>query len=387
MSTPTYDAIVVGGRVAGAATALALARAGRRVLVLERGRYGSDTLSTHALMRGGVIQLSRWGLLDEIRAAGTPPVRRTVVRYGDVEEVIDIRPMPHCDALYAPRRWLLDRVLVDAAVRHGAEVRFGVSVTDLVRDATGRVVGVTGRERGGRFTARAPVTIGADGARSTVAQLVGADTHTRGRNATALITNWFSGVEADGYQWLYGDGVAGGIIPTTGGEVCVWAGVPADRFAISPRDLEGDFRGIFGRLAPDWLARLDPDRAEGPFRGFRGVRGFVRRSVGPGWALVGDAAHFKDPISTHGMTDALRDAELLARAILAVPAGSRELGVTLGGYERSRDALSRDLFHAADRVAGFDWALEDLRELLVGMSLAMRDEVSYLSGLDEPVAA
>ena len=80
MSTP-YDVVVVGGRVAGASTAMLLARAGARVALLDRSSYGSDTVSTHGLMRGGVLQLSRWGLIDEVAAAGTPPVRQTLFEY------------------------------------------------------------------------------------------------------------------------------------------------------------------------------------------------------------------------------------------------------------------------------------------------------------------
>ena len=80
---PTYDVVIVGARAAGAATAYLLARSGLHVLLIDRGSYGTDTLSTHALMRGGVLQLSRWGLLGEVIAAGTPPVRRTTFRYAD----------------------------------------------------------------------------------------------------------------------------------------------------------------------------------------------------------------------------------------------------------------------------------------------------------------
>src|SRR5215211_8358862 len=110
-----YDAVVVGARAAGAATAMLVARAGLRVLVVDRSRYGADTLSTHALMRGGVVQLHRWGLLDRIIEAGTPAVRRTTFRYGGDEVAVQIKPSHGVDALYAPRRTILDPVLVDAA--------------------------------------------------------------------------------------------------------------------------------------------------------------------------------------------------------------------------------------------------------------------------------
>ena len=104
----SYDAIVVGGRCAGAATAMLLARAGLDVLVLEQGARGADTLSTLALMRAGVLQLSRWGLLDAIIAAGTPRIETTTFHYGDDAIEIRIKPRDGVDALYAPRRTLLD---------------------------------------------------------------------------------------------------------------------------------------------------------------------------------------------------------------------------------------------------------------------------------------
>ena len=114
-----YDAIVVGGRCAGAATAMLLARGGMRVLVIEAARPGTDTLSTHALMRGGVLQLHRWGLLDAVVAAGTPAIRSTEFAYGDEIETVDIRPGGGISALRAPRRTVLDR----AAARGGPRCR------------------------------------------------------------------------------------------------------------------------------------------------------------------------------------------------------------------------------------------------------------------------
>ncbi len=110
-----YDAVIVGARCAGAATALLLARAGARVLVVDKGAYGTDTLSTHALMRGAVLQLARWGVLPPIVSAGTPPIRSTTFSYVEEDVTVAIEPRYGVDALYAPRRTLLDRSLVDAA--------------------------------------------------------------------------------------------------------------------------------------------------------------------------------------------------------------------------------------------------------------------------------
>jgi flavin-dependent dehydrogenase len=389
MDHQTYDAIVVGARVAGAATALLLARAGQRVLVLDRARQGSDVLSTHAFMRGGIVQLSRWGVLDEVIAAGTPPIRRTVIRYGDAEEVVDIKPAPHTDALYAPRRTVLDPILVDAAVRAGAEVRFGVTVTGLLRGTDGAVTGVEARTADGRrMEARAPITIGADGIRSFVAREVGALTYAQGTSASSMVVGYWSGVEADGYQWLYGPGQSAGIIPTNDGQVCVWAGTSSHRFMNRLRhQADLGFHGILGSIAPDWSRTLASGQPLGPLRGFAGVPGFMRQPWGRGWALVGDASHFKDPLTTHGMTDALRDAELLARALIASATGESGIDQAMAAYHDTRDRLSRPLHALADRVAAYGWELEELRPLLLELSAAMRPGVKHLLELDAATAA
>ena len=139
----SYDAIVVGARCAGAATALLLARRGLQVLVVDQQREGRDTLSTHVLLHAGVVQLSRWGLLDALAAQGTPALRGSTFHYrfpdDEASETVDVRPAGGVDALYAPRRTVLDPLLVDAARRAGAEVRFGTKVERLLVDRAGRV--------------------------------------------------------------------------------------------------------------------------------------------------------------------------------------------------------------------------------------------------------
>ena len=169
-----YDVVIAGARCAGAATALLLARQGARVLVLDKSRYGTDTLSTHALMRGAVVQLHRWGVLPRVVEAGTPPVRSTTFHLRDAVTTIKIKPKHGVDALYAPRRTVLDTILADAARSAGADVRFGTSVTGLRRDRAGRVTGITGRAGATRLEVSADLVVGADGRRSAVARWVGA---------------------------------------------------------------------------------------------------------------------------------------------------------------------------------------------------------------------
>lgn len=366
MNGNRYDAIIVGARVAGAATAMLLARRGARVLVVDRSAYGSDTLSTHALMRPAVIQLERWGLLDAVVAAGTPPVRRAVFHYPDERVPIDIEP------LYAPRRTVLDTILVDAAIAAGADVRFGVSVQELKRDASGRVIGVAGED----LDERAGVVVGADGIRSVVAQLAGAPITREATSAGAIVFSYFRDVEAEGYEWVYGDRVAAGIIPTNDGEVCVFAGGSTLRFR---REVQCDLDRGFGRIleesSPAVAARVLAGKRSGRFRGFAGVRGYYRKPHGPGWALVGDAGYFRDPITTHGISDALRDAELLARAIDGTS--------TFASYESQRDEVTRDLFAVTDRIAAYDWNGAEIRAHLRAVSRATKAETALILGFDQ----
>jgi 2-polyprenyl-6-methoxyphenol hydroxylase-like FAD-dependent oxidoreductase len=382
MSTsPTYDVVVVGARVAGAATAMLLARQGLRVLMVDRSRYGSDTVSTHALMRAGVLQLRRWGLLGQVVAAGAPAVRRTVFHHESGDIPVSIKPAAGVTALYAPRRTTLDALLVDAAVDAGAEARFGVKVTGLLRDEHGRVSGVTGRGRDGSpVSIRAAVTVGADGLHSTVASAVAAPVERRAANATAVLYGYWPGVEPVGYEWFYGRQAGAGFIPTEGGLTVVFAGT-------SP----GRFRRLGGRATDRFSALLDlaapgaRDRVVGApvggLRGFPGSAAYLRRAWGPGWALVGDAGYFKDPITAHGITDALRDAELLARAIGAAVRAEASWATALGGYQALRDRLSLPLFDVTDRVASYDWDEPTLHRDLLAVSSAMSEEVEVLHDL------
>ncbi|GAA4699398.1 NAD(P)/FAD-dependent oxidoreductase [Phytohabitans rumicis] len=375
-----YDVVVVGARCAGASTALLLARRGLRVLVLERARRGADTLSTHALMRGGAAQLRRWGVLERIAAAGTPPVRQVRFHYPGESATVSIRPAAGVDALYAPRRTLLDTALADAAVAAGAEIRYGVTVTDLVYDSEGRVSGVRGRDRSGAAVhAEAWLTVGADGVRSLVARRAGARTERIGAHRGAVVYGYWSGLDATGYEWFYRPGGAAGFIPTNDGEVCVFAGTSSERFA---REVAGDVRAGYHRLLAEVAGgargRLGAAQPPRRLRAFPGRPGFLRRAWGPGWALVGDAGYFLDPLSTHGMTDALRDAQLLAEAVGAVLCGTPE-AAALSQFQARRDRLSGPTFAVVDQLAGYQWDTPAVRRLLFALSSAMTDEVEALS--------
>jgi 2-polyprenyl-6-methoxyphenol hydroxylase-like FAD-dependent oxidoreductase len=382
MTTPEYDAAVVGARPAGAATALLLARAGLRVLVVDRSASGTDTLSTHALMRAGVVQLRRWGLLSRLTDAGTPPVQRATFYLGPEQITIPIEPADGIDALYAPRRTVLDPILAEAAAAAGAELRYGVTVTRLCHDRAGRVTGIVGRDASGAaITARAPITIGADGIGSRVAQWVGAPVDRTGVAASGVVYGYWSGIPTDGYHWYFRPGAAAGAVPTNHGQTCVFVSTTRERFREVMRD--GPATG-FGRLlavaAPELVDQIGAAPSAGPLRRFSGRLGHLRRAVGPGWALVGDAGYFKDPISAHGLTDALRDAELLARAIIATRAGNE--AALVAEYQATRDRLSMPLFRVTDAVASYSWDTPTISSLLRQLSAAMAAELDEVRGFD-----
>lgn len=377
-----YDVIVVGARPAGASTALLLARAGARVLVIERGRFGADTLSTHALMRGGVMLLNHWGARPAIVQAATPPIVSSLFVYESESVRIPVKTRNGVGALYAPRRTVLDSALATLAREAGADVVYGATLRGLVRRSDGAPGGVVVATEAGETRVTAGLVIGADGARSTVARLVGAEPYRIGAHASAVVYAHWLGLDVHEYRFSYGRNVSAGAIPTNHGVTCVFAAVPAEDFGRTflPDRGAGYHRVI--READPWLGGvLAAGAAVSPWRGFPGQTGFLRQSWGPGWALVGDAGHFKDPLTAHGLTDAMRDAALLAGAVLQ--GGDR----ALASYQEARDELSIPIMDITDAIASFAWTQDRIQELHKSFSEAMSAEVRVVESLTEPLVA
>lgn len=374
---PAYDAVIIGARPAGAATALLLARHGAHVLAVDKGRYGSDALSTHALLRVGVAQLQQWGVLETLRLAGTPVVRTTTFHYGTRAVTVPIKPKDGIDGLYAPRRTLLDATLVDAARGAGADVRHHTRLVDLLRAKDGRITGVVLADgRGNLDTVRSGLVVGADGVRSSVAELVGAETYRHGAHAAATIYGYWSGLADEGYEYYFDHRVAAGVFPTNGG-ACVFVAMSQSRFLAGggPSRAMDLFAEVVAEAAPSLRDRLERATRVGGLRSFAGTRGHFRHSHGPGWALVGDAGYFKDPVTAHGISDGLRDAELLARAIV------RGAPDALDAYQATRDRVSAALFDVTDRIAAFDWDPDGIAHLHLELSDSMRAEMILLNEL------
>jgi flavin-dependent dehydrogenase len=275
---------------------------------------------------------------------------------------------------------VLDPILVDAAVAAGAEIRYGVTVTDVCRESDGRVSGIVGHDvDGGAVAVRAAIVVGADGIGSTIAERVDAPIERSGTGATGVVYGYWSGLETDGYEWIYTPRAVAGVIPTNDGQTCIFAGGKPSR--IGPGGIEV-LRELLRRASPALASRLTGATAPQAVRRFNGPPGFLRRCWGPGWALVGDAGYWKDPISVHGITDALRDAELLARAIAATDGGGQDRTDALVEYQATRDRLSVDLFDTVDTIARHDWTEDEVSELLLRLSSAMAEEVELLATLD-----
>jgi len=371
-----YDAVVIGARCAGAATAFLLARSGAKVLVVDRQPYGSDTMSTHALMRSAVMQLTRWGLIPKIAAAGTPAIRSTTFHYGNEAIRVNIKPDHGVDFLLAPRRTVLDPLLVYAAREAGAAVRHGVALSALQFASNGRVIGASLRDGSGACrTVRSDIVIGADGRQSTVAQLVNSRAFVEGFNASGLVFGYFADLDRDGLHWHFAKNAAAGVIPTNAGH-CVFGAVPASQFVTTFRgDVTRGFLQVLASSFPELRADIGRATLISRLRSFRGATSYLRQCHGAGWALVGDAGYFKDPLTAHGITDALRDARLLSRGI--VDGGTRGLEA----YERERDALSVPLMRATDAIASFSWELDEVKQLHADLSTAMKAEANHIASL------
>ncbi len=374
-----YDAIVIGTRAAGATAAMLLARRGLKVLAVDRAAFPSDTLSTHQVQLPGVARLERWGLLGRIAAAGTPATRR--VRFDPGPVVLDGRYPEHegVDALYSPRRTLLDAILVEGAREAGAEVRerFAVEEVEL---ADGRVVGIRGRGRSA-IRERARIVIGADGKHSLLARAVGARSyHELPKLSCGYYTYW-QGVPLDGGE-IYARGRRLlGAWPTNDGLVLTYVAWPSAEFAAVRRDVEGSFLAALDP-AGDLGERVRAGRRVERFYGTADLPNAFRQPFGPGWALVGDAGLVMDPITGQGIGDAFRDAELLADAVADGLQGRRPLERALGRYRRARDRAALPMYRFTAEIASFSppAGQEALFRALVGRQAEIDRFLGVLTG-------
>ncbi len=378
-----YDVIVVGGRVAGSATAMLLARLGYRVLIIDRSHPSKETMSTHAIMRSGVLQLKRWGLLQRILDHDTPPIRHIVLGFGQQEISFDFREAFGVEALYAPRRHILDVELLAAAVDAGAEFRQGYRLLNLIFAENGRVAGVHVDANGTKAELRARFVVGADGMRSRVAAAVNAPAYEMYSPASAYTYGYFAGITSGSYDAYFVPGVAAGFIPTNDGLTAVFTARPTAGGLIH----EDEFYRLAAMASPNMVAQLQTAEQVSPFFRTLGLPGFLRVPGGPGWALVGDAGFTKDPISAHGISDAFRDAELLANTIDAVLQESESEVEALSTYHQTRDRFALPLHKATRALAHYEWDEAEASALMRVLGRLTDEESSFLLTLTPSAAA
>ncbi|MBW4720375.1 NAD(P)/FAD-dependent oxidoreductase [Saccharothrix obliqua] len=344
-----YDVIVVGARCAGAPTALLFARRGHRVLLVDRARFPSDKLSTLYIQQPGVARLAKWGVLDAVRASGCPPLDHVVYELGDVRVEGCCSGVDGHRAAYAPRRDVLDGILVDAAVAAGVEFRDDCRVTELYRDGD-RVVGV--RCEGPRGSSRedAALVVGADGMRSAVADLVGAPVTTEHPPLTCAYYTYWRGPKTHFEMYEGGTGWVSAV-PTNDDLVLVAAYAPQRRFEEIRHDALRSYLDLVRDNAPQLWAQVERAERVGRLHGTGDQRNFFRRAHGPGWALVGDAGHHKDSLTARGIADAFMQAELLVEAVGDSTGDRVRQDAAVAEYDRLREERLSENYAATLLIA------------------------------------
>ncbi|MGK5642205.1 NAD(P)/FAD-dependent oxidoreductase [Streptomyces sp. URMC 126] len=349
LPTEDFDVVIVGARCAGSPLGALLARRGLRVAVLDQAARIGPTLSSSILQADSLAFLDRLGVTEALRAAGVTPMSHVDMRLEDFRCVAAFPRHPgDVGGAACVRREVLDPVLVDAARAAGAEVRLGTRVVGVVREA-GRVAGVRAVSGGAETVLRARLVVGADGRNSRIAEACG-----------SRMYHVMPGER--GYYWAYFEGAYLGERPTfvfhRWGDRHLLGG-PADNglyiVGVSPQhherdafraDLEGSVYAHALRCAPIAKALAGATRV-GRIHGIRRFHGYFREAAGPGWVLLGDAGHFKDPAGGRGIGDAFHQAERLAPAVAAALGSTAALDRATAAYGRWRDRVYAEYYGLA----------------------------------------
>ena len=376
-----YDVIVVGARCAGSPTAMLLARKGSRVLLVDKATFPSDIINGYFLHARGVACLKRWGILDRVMASNCPAISSVTLDLGPFSLVGPVFPSDGVAALYAPRRIVLDHILVNAAVEAGVELREGFQVQGLLREGE-RVTGIRGRHGQGKpITEQATLVIGADGMRSVVARAAQAPTYYEKPTFTCTYYACWSGISLEGAEISPRDHRMIITFPTNDSKVLVAIQWPREEFNAVRRDIPGCFHKTLEACTPHLASRVRQGRQEERFVGTGDLPNFFRKPYGPGWALVGDAGHFKDPILAHGISDAFHDAELLAEAVDSGLSGRRPLQEALADYEHRRNETALPLYELNSQMAMLEPPPPDMQHLLGALHSNPVEAGRYMAAL------
>jgi 2-polyprenyl-6-methoxyphenol hydroxylase-like FAD-dependent oxidoreductase len=368
-----WDAVIVGARCAGASTALLLARQGHRVLLVDRATFPSDTMSTLYIHQPGVSMLDRWGILDSIIASGCPRLENVTYCVQDVLMHGPVATLGNIDATYAPRRQILDQILINAAVQAGAEFRAGCSLSAVLSE-NDRVAGVRlNSNNGGEIVEQTRLLVGADGMRSRVAELVHAPTVIEDPRLSCVYYTGWTRISC-GLSIREQPGSSIGTVPTHDDVTLILTYFPQDSFtAIKSDPLRAHLDSIKA-TAPDLFDEVSGSEQAVRLHGTGDQRNFFRKAHGPGWVLVGDAGHHLDSITARGITNAFVQADMLSGEIKGDLANEQNVDAALSHFEARR--------HDA-QIDGYRSTLETARLQVQNSRLKMLRAISQVPALTE----
>jgi len=348
MARRGYDVVIVGARAAGTPAAQRLAEQGWKVLLLDREPPPADTLSTHMMFPNTLARLAELGALQRIESRHRVNLVEYAIRTFGHESAGRFTPIGGFDRMASITRPVLDQALLEAAVDAGAETRFGEKVIGLLgagsdADPTRGVVLEGGEEIEARWV------LGADGRVSTVARLLDLEKERPLAGEMAFMFGYWRGLpESDQFKI---DVIEEGSL--------IWTPAEDDLsmlvLGLDPQLTRGDqaqHRRVFAQMLGHYSDWVDPAWLESAEQvgGIRVapetmLRGFFRRPNGPGWALIGDAAHFKNPSTAQGISDAIEQSLRVAGELLENDG--------LPGYEAWRDERAREHYEWSFDFARF----------------------------------
>jgi len=380
MAEGTYDAIVIGARCAGSPTAMLLARQGHRVLMVDKATFPSDTMSTHLVHPPGIAALERWGLLDRLVETGCPPVEWYSFDFGPVSVAGSPQAIDGVSRAYGPRRTVLDKLLVDAAVDAGVEVREAFTVEEITFE-DGAVSGIRGHAKGGSsVTERADVVIGADGKHSPLAKAVEPQAYNERPSQMAMYYAYWSDLPVEGFETrIRAENRRGwAALPTHDGLTCVPFGWPREEFEANRKDIEGNFLAAMD-LDPEFAEQVRSATRESKFIGTAELPGYFRKPFGPGWVLVGDAGYHKNPITAMGISDAFRDAELASGGLHDAIVGERSFDEAMEAYQQARDAAAMPIYELTCEFANVAPPPPEMQQLIGAMQGNQEAQDAFIS--------
>jgi len=360
-----YDAIVIGARCAGSPAAMLLARKGYRVLLVDRAKFPSDTISTHIVVPRAAAAMRRWGLLDGVTESNCPPIHTYAFHFGPVQ-ITGAPGTEDSPNAYCPRRTVLDKILVDAAVEAGVELREEFAV-DEVLTSNGHVIGIKGRTKDGNpVTENATIVIGADGRNSAVAKTVKPETYNEKPVLQASYYSYFADLPTDGrFDIFIGDGYGFAAADTNDGLTMVVGGWQIADHEEKKKNYESNWMNML-ESEPGFGDRVRRARRADKIYGAL-TPNFFRKPYGPGWALIGDAGYQKDPITAQGIMNAFLDAERCTNALHSAFSGERSYDEAMSDYQRERDEDSMPMYELTCQFATLAPPPPEMQQLLGGI--------------------